>query len=284
MTIRQHAPSRLVAGGHLYRGHDGAWRVADPTGQFFRLRSGSPLLSELQPLLHGHAQSCPTLDAARTARAIDALDRQGFVAQPKDPPDLRMFTVLVEGDTPVGDQVVPLLDRHVTVERGPLETAGNVRPDLVISCAGWLPDSRWRSTDELLRSEGAPWHRCYAEGRRWVIGPIAIQGRTATYRDTRSRILAAAGQADELAGHWSYLDAGACLPPVPELAPGASAIVAGLMVADVLAVLAGQSVPSEGCQLVFDPLTSEVTRHPVLPLPPVWSSQTAYVAPATSRL
>ena len=277
MTIR---PSRLIPGAHLFRGTDGAWRVVDPTGRFFRLRSESPLLSKLRPLLHGGVQSRRTLDSAQTARAIDALERQGFVAEPDDPPDLFPCTVLLEGDTAVGDRLASLLSPRVTVERGPLEAAGDPWPDLAISCAGWLPDRRWQATDEVLRSVGVPWHRCHAEGRRWVIGPISMPGQTATYSDTRSRILAAARQAEELAGHWAYLDAGVCLPPVPELPAGVVGVVAGLMVADILAVLAGQPVPSEGYQLVFDPLTSEVTRHPVLPLPPVWSSQTASVAGA----
>lgn len=275
MTIGRTAPSRLASGAHLFRGTDGAWRVVDPTGQFFRLRSESPLLSELQPVLHGRAPASPTLDDAQTARAIDALRRQGFIASPDDPPNLRPSTVLIESDTPVGDRVASLLDPYVTVMRGPLGSAGELPPDLSVSCAGWLPDSRWRATDEVLRSAGAPWHRCHAEGRRWVIGPITIPGRTATYGDTRSRILAASRRADELAGHWSYLDAGVCLPPVPELPPGAVAVVAGLIVADILAVLAGEPAPSEGYQLIFDPITSEVARHPVLPLPPVWSSPRA---------
>lgn len=286
MTIHRSAPARLVPGAHLFRGTDGAWRVVDPTGRFFRLRSESSLLSELQPLLHGRVQSCHALDDAQTAGAIDALNRQGFVAQPEpdDPPDLHTWTVLVESDTPVGDRVVSLLGPHVTVVRGPVEAAGDLRPDLAVSCAGWLPDSRWLATDEVLRSAQAPWHRCHAEGRCWVIGPITVPGRTATYSDTRSRILAAARRADELAGHWSYLDAGVCLPPVPELSAGAVAVIAGLMVADILAVLAGEPVPSEGYQLIFDPRTSELARHPVLPLPPVWSSPTAYGASAAPRL
>lgn len=285
MAILPHVPPRLVAGAHLFLGGDGAWRYVDPTGQFFRLRSDGPVLSELQPLLHGWAQSCPGLDDTQTAQAVDALSRQGFVSRSDNPPTLPdTCTVLVESHTPVGDRVISLLDPHVTVVQGPLEAAGDLRPDLCVSCVGWLPDLRWRAVDEVLRSAGASWHRCHAEGRLWVIGPITIPGRTATYSDTRGRILAAASRADELAGHWSYLDAGQCLPPVPGLSAGAVAIVAGLMVADILAALASEPVPSAGYQLTFDSRTSEMARHPVLPLPAVWSSQTTSAAPAATGL
>lgn len=281
MSSLQPAPPRLVAGAHLFLGADGAWRYVDPTGRFFRLRSEGTVLSELQPLLHGGVESCPGLDDAQTTQAVDALNRQGFVALPDDPSPLPdTCTVLVESDTAVGDQVISLLEPYVTVVQAPLEAADDLRPDHCVSCVGWLPDLRWRAVDGVLRSVGASWHRCYAEGRLWVIGPMTVPGRTATYSDTRGRILAAASRADELAGHWSYLDAGQCLPPVPELSTGAVAVIAGLMVADILAALASKPIPSEGYQLAFDPRTSELARHPVLPLPPVWSSPATSAAPA----
>jgi hypothetical protein len=77
------------------------------------------------------------------------------------------------------------------------------------------------------------WHRCRAEGLRFVLGPMSVPGRTVSYADTRGRLFAAADLPDEPAAHWAYLD-GDTLPPVPWPGTAATAVLAGLLVEDVL--------------------------------------------------
>lgn len=108
---------------------------------------------------------------------------------------------------------------------------------------------------------------CYAEGLRWYVGPCSLPDRTPTYAETRARRLAAAGLPDELRSYWEYLDRDQDLPPVPWPSPGGAAVIAGLLVADALAYLAGRGVPSEGYQLGVDPDGASICRHPVLSLP-----------------
>jgi len=160
-----------------------------------------------------------------------------------------------------------LLGSQVRVVRGPVERGSFAERDLVVSCAGWLPDIRWRQIDSWSAEHGVGWHRVHAEGCRFVLGPFSVPGRTASYADTRARRLAAAGLADELEGHWAHLDTAEDLPAVPWPAPGGVALIAGLLASDVLAWLSGQPVPTNGYQLEVDPATGSIQRHPVLPLP-----------------
>lgn len=48
-------------------------------------------------------------------------------------------------------------------------------------------------------------------------------------------------------------------------------VVAGLLIADVLAALSGEDMPNEGNQVLVDIQTCRVERHPVLALPAVWA-------------
>lgn len=261
----------LASGHHMYCGLDGTWRCYSPGDRFTRLRTSTPLLAELVPVLHGAV----ALDEVFRGREpeveplLAALDRQGLLAQSepaRHPP--RRGVVWVEGaDNPVGRCVADLLDGEITVMSGAVDEAGVQTADVVISCAGWLPDERWQRIDTWCTAAAVPWHMCYAEGTRFFLGPFSIPGATASYRDTRGRRLAAASTPDELLAYWAYLDSGATQPPVPWPGAAVLAVVAGLLVADVLAWLDGDQVPSQGYQLEFDPASLVVNRHPVLPLP-----------------
>ncbi|HKR50640.1 MAG TPA: hypothetical protein VJT72_13890 [Pseudonocardiaceae bacterium] len=116
-----------------------------------------------------------------------------------------------------------------------------------------------------------PRSRDVLDGRHWVLGPLSWPGRTAGYADTRSRILAAAAHADELQEYWNYLDSAGWLPPVPVTPAGTSVVVVGLLIADILAALSGEDMPSEGNQVLVDIRTCRVERHPVRALPVVWA-------------
>lgn len=175
--------------------------------------------------------------------------------------------VQVEGDNVIAERVSALLSGFVFVVRGPIDQHAVDCSDLLMSCAGWLPDERWREVDRWCTAARKPWHMSYAEGTAFFVGPISLPGRTATYADTRARRIAAAGNPEELLSFWAYLDRERGLSPVPWPPEGGANLVAGLLAGDVLACLAGRPVPSVGFQLYVDPLSASICRHPVLPLP-----------------
>ena len=261
---------RLAPGHHLYPGSDGTWRCALPGDRFLRLRGQDPVLRSLQGVLHGILPG-PAATGLRddlvAAQQLEQLARVGVLTDIGPGTSARHTSVIhVEGANPVAAMVVTLLESSFTVRRGPLpEDPAGV--DLVISCAGWLPDARWQELDRRCAGWGVAWHMSYADGTAFAVGPCSIPGRTAAYADVRARRLAAARLPDELAGYWRYLDTMQDLPPVPWPSAGGLALVAGLLVADAIVYLAGERLAAEGCQLRVDPGRATIDRHPVLPLP-----------------
>ncbi|WP_208325990.1 YcaO-like family protein [Amycolatopsis arida] len=153
--------------------------------------------------------------------------------------------------------------RRATPPGAPLDLSEGV--DVMISCAGWLPDRHWQDVDEHCATAGIAWHRCHLDGGRLRVGPMVVPGDGVRYRDVRARRLAASPVPEELRELWAHLDTGTNLPAPPWPGPGQVAVAAGLLVADVLAHLAGNPVPGAGRELTVGP--GEVVRHPVLPLP-----------------
>jgi ribosomal protein S12 methylthiotransferase accessory factor len=266
-------PVTLAAGHHLYPGPDGSWRVSQPDGRFLRVDAPDSLLRRLASVLEATAPVEPLAaeapDDEAFAELLDTLERRGLLvgAVPDDggPPDDHV--VVIEGGNPVAQLTADLLAEHATMVHGPVDRRGLAGVDLLISCAGWLPDARWQEVDRWCWEQDVPWHRCYAEGLLLYVGPLSLPGRTARYADTRARQLAAAGLPDELLAYWKYLDGAAGLPAVRWPSPGSAALVAGLLVTDALACLARRPIPSEGYQLCVDPSQPSIRRHPVLPLP-----------------
>ncbi|MFC4068955.1 hypothetical protein [Actinoplanes subglobosus] len=253
-------PPRLTPGCHLYEGPDGVWRYYLPGDRFVRITAPADLIGPAQRLLHGRPGT--ELPAGAT-ELLTALDGQGILAAEEPAP--RRGRIQVHGDGPIAEQVTRLLSAaHDIVDPAAGLTAD---VDVVVCCAGWLPDSAWRTLDATCAGLGVAWHGCYAEGTRWFAGPMAVPGLTAGYRDTRARRLGACGVPQELLGYWSYLDRGEDLPPVPRPGPGVAAIVAGVLVADVEAFLRDGRPAASGRQLEIDPADLSVTAHPVLPLP-----------------
>jgi hypothetical protein len=267
---------RIAPGHHLYPGPDGNWRHSAPDGRFTRIRGPRELLSTAQRDAYGAAGP----SAADSAGRDDALalrtalrERGVLVAEG----DLRshgataaagtaLGNVHVEGDNPVAHAVAALLPPAVRVTTGRLDENAVRAADTVISCAGWLPDAHWRNVDEWCARHSTSWHRCHAEGLRFVVGPMYVPGHTVGYADTRGRLLAAADLPDELAAHWAYLD-GDVLPPVPWPGPGVTAVLAGLLVGDLLHQRDTGVPAARDVQLVVDPATLATDRHQVLPLP-----------------
>ncbi|MET7400300.1 hypothetical protein ABZS66_43120 [Dactylosporangium sp. NPDC005572] len=256
--------ARIASGAHLYPGPDGVWRYHLPGDEFVRITAPAELLAAAQRLLHGAAGPAP-IDALE--QLLAAFDERGLLAPPPAGRPQALATVWVDGDNPVAEQVARLLQADVRVLTGPADEGAVIAADLVVSCAGWLPDARWRQLDTWCREHGTPWHMSYGEGRRWYAGPLAVPGSTAGYSDVRARRLAACGVPDELRAHWAYLDSTTVAPPVPWPSPGAAALLAGLIVNDILAWRDTGAAAAAGVQIGFDPATGELTRHPVLPLP-----------------
>ncbi|WP_431930125.1 YcaO-like family protein [Nonomuraea jabiensis] len=251
-------PLRLAPGHQLYPGADGIWRCHEPDGRVTRILTPGTLMRRLPEALAG---SIPIDDDL--ADLLHALEERGILVRQDDAPPLADRVVHLIGDNPVAEMTAGLLQPHVEVRRGPLDSVEGV--DMVVACAGWLPDADWQRIDRLCA--GIPWHRCHAEGLSFRIGPCTIPGRTATYADTRARRLAAARLPDELLTLWERLDSGDHLSPAPWDA--SSGVVAGLLVDDVLAVLSGRPVPNLGHQVIVG---ASPARRPVLPLPrPGWA-------------
>lgn len=167
--------------------------------------------------------------------------------------------VVVDGEGVLAEQVAALLGPEIR------PTAEITDAAVVVACADWLPDARWRELDAACAAARVAWHRGYAEGNRWYAGPFTEPGRGPSYADLRLRRMAASPWPDQLAAFWTWLDGGG-RPAGPPTSAGA-AVAAGLIAADVRAYLAGVAPPGRGVQYGVDLAAGVVHRHPVLPVP-----------------
>ncbi|WP_237703054.1 MULTISPECIES: hypothetical protein [Protofrankia] len=257
----------LAPGHHLYRTADGSWRYSAPGDVFVRVGGDDRLLTLVQRLETGDTDvRVPVADQAGVERITAALAGRGVLTSAEqDAPVPSGWKVHVDGDGPLVDKLLELLG-EARCGVGPVDEAAVADSDVVVSCARWLPDARWRQLDAWCARHRTPWHGCCAEGGTFVLGPLSIPGRTASYQDTRGRRLAAAALPDELIAHWAYLDSDAPRPAA-RFTPAAVSMLAGLLAADLLALASGGDIPSEGHQLVVDATTFAISRHRVLPLP-----------------
>lgn len=266
----------LVPGHHLYAADDGAWRMALPRERFVRLTGDAATLTAFQRRVHGAAEQD---DAHRDAdpEALDQLEEL-FASQdllharpvPAAGPALRTVHVEAAAGNPIGQVVAELLDGDAHVLRGPLDEDAVAAADVVISCAGWLPDRRWRELDRWCAAYGTAWHRVHAEDVRFFLGPLTVPGSTVGYEDLRGRRIAASGMADEVLRHWAYLeDPAQPTPPVPWPGAAGLAVLAGLVAHDVRTYLATGTPAVVDAEVEVDLASSRITHHRVLALPPV---------------
>jgi hypothetical protein len=260
--------SRVISPGHhLYVGPDGAWRYSAPGDRFVRVGGPDASLRDAQQVLHGVRDEAGADDQLR--RVLDGFRTRGLVAPRTRTSPRPVRAIHVDGANVVATLVAELLRPHGEVAVGPVDEGVVTQSDLLISCAGWLPDARWQEIDGWCVASGTPWHRLHFEGLSAVLGPLYVPGETASYADARGRRLAASGVAAELAAHWSYLDGPDPKPPVPWPDAAGAGILAGILVRDALGILQGESAPSQGRQLVVELASARISHHPVLPLPMV---------------
>ena len=258
---------RLKPGFLLFPGPDGGWCLHGPGERFIRLREEperiARLARHLSPAAANGVPAEPVTDDLRELLA--AFRSYGLLDESGEEPDAMKSShrVRVTGEGPVSAQVRELL---AVAAPGVIAETGASDPDLLIACAGWLPDEAWCRLDEECLKRGIAWHRVYHEGLAIHLGPLSIPGTTASYADARARRLAAAPFPDELEALWKYLD-GDSPPPPPALSEAAAAVIAGLLAEDVLAFLAGRTVPSLGHAVEVDLVSLACRRHPVLPVP-----------------
>ncbi|MGQ9829027.1 MAG: hypothetical protein ACUVSW_14295 [Roseiflexus sp.] len=259
-------------GYHLYPDDSGGWMLATPDDQFMRLRVPPEQIVALLPVFDGHVAPQEGLQgepAAPLIAVLEQFERQGLLEAvgPPDGPEPLSGSVLISGANPLAAMVHDLLAQAgVRVQREVQPGLPKTTPDLLVSCADWLPDTHRLQLDAWCRAQRVAWHTCYAEGTRFYLGPLFIPGQAPSYADARAHRRAAAPFHDELLACWRYLEGGR-VPPVRWPNTGGLAMLAGALVADVLAALAGQSPPSLGYQLAFDPASGAWQHHPVLPLP-----------------
>jgi hypothetical protein len=273
--------SLLAPGHHLYPADDGAWRYSAPYDRFVRVTGDPATLAVFQRLVHGGMEPDPESMAevdpdaftqlSEMFAARELLDPAATAVLPTAPERADRATALVAiegGDTPLGRAVTRLLEQATRVVQGPVDEGAVHAADLVVSCAGWLPDTHWQELDRWCATHQTPWHRLHAEDVRFFLGPLTVPGRTASYGDLRGRRLAASAVADELLRHWSYLDDPAqTRPQVPWPGDAGLAVLAGLAVHDVLTYLRTGAPAVVDAELEVDLASMTIAHHHVLPLP-----------------
>jgi hypothetical protein len=241
---------------------------------FLRVDAPAEQLRILQHVLHGASSLADAEtrsdDPAGLLDLVESFREQGLLAGDEaSTAEVRRQPVSlhVEGDGPVAAIVARRIAPRASITCGPVTERTVQGADVVLCCAGWLPDSHWQRLDRWCALAGIPWHMSHAEGASFVVGPIALPERGPRYADTRARRLAAAAFPEELRNHWQALESGVPLPPVPLPSPGARMAVASLLVSDLWAWLEGRPPPGAGVQTVVDSRAGTASRHTVRPLP-----------------
>ncbi|TDB73106.1 hypothetical protein [Micromonospora sp. KC721] len=248
-------PLCLAPGAAVVPTADG-FLLVTPTEDFITIDVETDRRELVASLLSG--KLTPGAALARDADAaglLDVLADEGLLAEEAD---TAAGPVVLLGDGVLVEHLCHLLDVKRTDDIGGAA--------VVVACADWLPDARWRRLDADCVAAGIAWHRGYAEGGRWYAGPLSVPGVGPSYADLRLRRLAASPFPDQLLAYWAWLDSGGRPAASPD--PAGAAVVAGLIATDVRAYLTGRPVPGDRTQYGVDVTAGVLRRHPVLPVPP----------------
>jgi hypothetical protein len=265
---------RLAPGAHAVPDVDGALLLVSPTEQVARVQLPASDRVLLLAALAGECTPAQALQAASVPELLrevfDGCAAEGIAGPVPVEAPVNVGTVTVTGANPIALALADVLAAAgfdvVAAAEDTIAGDAGAGTDLLVACAGWLPDRRWQQVDAACHKDGRPWHRCHLEGTRIVMGPFSVPGGP-SYCDTRTRRLAAAAWPDELEAVWRHLDAAVNLPPEPWPDPGVCALVAGLLAADVIAYRSGRRPPGADRQVVLDPTDLRWQAHPVLPVP-----------------
>ncbi len=269
---------RFRSGHHVFETENDGWLLYEPSGAFVRLRAPADALRALTSYVQSDA--APSQPDAAVADLLTRFEARGVVERvvlgqnqvvepsPNTGTDRR---VRIAGSGPIATALARVLEAEsgLRVHAAATDNTRLDGVDVVIDCAGWLPDGRWRARDVACRQQSVAWHGCYAEGDRFYLGPFYAPDDPATtsYRDVRARRLAAAPYPEGLEGYWRYLEDGQAVTTVDWPNAGGVAQLAGAVAADIIAWSRGETPPSHGHQLAFDPTTGRWTWHSVLPVP-----------------
>jgi hypothetical protein len=271
------AAAELLPGHHLYRGPDGSWRVAAPGDRFTRIHGPDDPLAAFQAVAHRPATEDSTAPLPPAAeQLVAAFARQGLLTSDPAVTTTRAPRVLLDGSGPVAELVAHLLISWAEVTHSPVD-GGTIPPavladhDVLVSCAGWLPDAAWQRLDRACLNARTAWHRCHVEGTTLFVGPLGV-GTGPSYRDLRGRRLAASTAPDELLALWRHLeDPDVPHPAVPWPGSGATAVAAGVLVDDLQRWWNSGRGPARSWEHEIghdaDTGALRVRAHPVLPLP-----------------
>ncbi|MDY7103221.1 MAG: hypothetical protein S0880_18720 [Actinomycetota bacterium] len=272
----------LAEGAFAFDTDDGRHVIATPAGEFLELRLAAAAWARLRVVLDGRppAEALGGVhdgEAVAVGAALDVLAAEGVLA-PLAPPPRLTGHVVVTGDGPVAEHLVELTgEAGLASTRCDGDAVGaalddaDVAVDVVVACEGWLPDTRWRALDAVCVNAGVPWHRCWREGATAWLGPLTVPGRSASYDDLRLRRLAASSWPAELIASWGRMEDADV--PAAVWPPAVCAMIAGALVADVLALLDTARDPDPSAMAVatawrgYDLGSSWWQRHPVLALP-----------------
>lgn len=182
----------LAPGHHLYMTSGGEWRYRAPGDVFVKINADPELLARLQQRKLG-GDSGDSLDSANDnpvglATLSSALIERGVLIDADSTQVSRPFgRVHIDGDNSIADQLKRLLS-GASVKRGKLSRAAVEESEVVVTCAEWLPDSRWQEIDDWCRSAGTAWHMSYFED-----ASLAIRSASARERKSTSRLCAIVG-------------------------------------------------------------------------------------------
>jgi hypothetical protein len=266
---------QLAPGTCLAPDVDGTLLLWTPDDAFLRVHGSPETLSLFRAVAGGSLTPERALEQAPDPdELVDLLEscrREGLLTPHLEPAPLPSLRVGLLDTNPLAAATATVLE-----SAGFMVASADEEPfsgDLVLSCAGYLPDDEWLALSDRCLQVGRAWHMVYAEGNRWYIGPLFVPGVTASYRDVRLRRLSAADRPAELLRCWQWL---ATEPPPPAWPDAAGcAILAGVIAQDILAWARGELVANVQHAVRLAPFALEA--HPVLPLPfpPAGSAQGA---------